>query len=153
MAFKNLRSRAAEPEAPRPSLAAVEPVSGTTFLDEGCELVGQLRFRDPVRIDGRVEGEIHSDSSVVVGAPAAVEANIRAESVVVHGSVEGEIVAERKITLHETARVVGDLQTAGIVIEEGARFRGCIVIGDGDAEAASPSPPEAERSDAETIPG
>lgn len=157
MAFGRLRNRDVDNESSALVSSEADLAGAQTFLDEGCELVGQLRFRDPVRIDGRVEGEIHSESDVLIGQPGAVEASIRAGSVEVHGSVEGEIVADRKITLHKTARVIGDLQTAGIVIEEGASFRGCIVIGDGDRDAdtlvATPASADAERSDSETLPG
>lgn len=120
-----------------------------TFLDEGCELSGQLRFQDSVQIDGRVEGDIECAKTVVVGPGAKVHANISAESVVVSGSVEGDIQARRKITLHETAHLSGDLTTTGIVIEEGARFKGSIVIGGDDPAPVviQPEPPVTEAAD------
>ena len=48
--------------------------------------------------------------------------------------VEGDIAARRKITLERTAVVIGDLTTPGIVIEEGAKLKGRIVIGSDAAE-------------------
>ena len=54
--------------------------------------------------------------------------------------VKGDIVARRKITLQKTARVTGDLRTPGIVIEEGAKLEGRIVIG-----ADAPEAPRAEK--------
>lgn len=110
--------------------------SPATFIEQGCEITGEMRFRESVRIEGRAEGEIRAGGVVIVGEPAEIQASIRAEAVVVHGTVDGDIRARRKITLLKTARVVGELQTAGIVIEEGARFKGCIVIG---AEEEAPA--------------
>ena len=104
-------------------------VSPSTFIEQGCEITGEMRFRESVRIEGRAEGEIRAGGVVIVGEPAEIQASIRAEAVIVHGTVDGDSRARRKITLLKTARVVGELQTAGIVIEEGARFKGCIVIG------------------------
>ncbi|MDH3211885.1 MAG: polymer-forming cytoskeletal protein [Myxococcales bacterium] len=116
-----------------------------TYIDEGCEFSGQLRFKDTVRIDGRIEGEIQSQNTVVVGPTGIVRARIESDSVVVLGVVEGDIIARRKITLHETAQVTGEIRTAGIVIEEGARFKGRIAIG---SDAATTAQPEASRKPA-----
>lgn len=148
-----LRGRTPKPEPPpeRPAPRA------ETYLDQGCELVGELRFRERVRIDGRVEGEIRAAKEVVVGESGAVLAGIEAESVEVYGSVEGDIQARSQVTLHKSARVSGEIQTAGIVVEPGARFKGAILIGAEDPPAASagPSPgraPEADGAGAQESP-
>ena len=44
-------------------------------------------------------------------------------------AVKSDIAARRKIVLERTAIVIGDLTTPGIVIEEGAKLKGRIVIG------------------------
>jgi len=108
-----------------------------TFVSEGCELSGELRFRDSVRIDGKIEGDMRVDGTVIAGETADIRASIRAECVIVFGQIEGDVRARRKIILHKTARVRGELQTAGITIEEGASFKGAIVIGEEDAPASS----------------
>ena len=115
----------------------------TTFIDRGCELSGNMCFNESVQIDGRIEGEIDAKKSVVVGESAHLQARISAETVVIHGSVDGDVAARRKITLHKTAEVSGDMRTAGIVIEEGAKFKGSIVIGSDDERPpeAKPAPP------------
>jgi cytoskeletal protein CcmA (bactofilin family) len=113
-------------EAPKP----LQPeASAPTYIDAGCELVGQLKFKDSVRIDGHVEGDIAGTKTVTVGQDAIIRARVQADRVVVHGTVEGDIVAKSEITLHKTATVSGELHTAGIVVERGARLKGCIVIG------------------------
>ena len=37
------------------------------FMDEGTEFLGELRFRDTLRIDGRLKGKIVSDNTLVIG--------------------------------------------------------------------------------------
>ena len=98
--------------------------TATTYIDESCELSGQLQFKDTVRIDGRVEGEIEGPSGVIIGKTGRIRAKIQSDTVVVQGTVEGDIFARSKITLHETARVEGELRSAGIIIEDGAQFTG-----------------------------
>ncbi len=138
MGLKDFRSRAEPTPAPEAKTGAA-----TTYIDSGCELAGTMRFQESVRVDGRVEGEIACQKTLVVGESGRVQARVESECVVIHGTFEGDIRARRKITLHRTARVTGDLSTAGITIEEGARFQGSIVIGaeEAPADAATATAP------------
>ncbi len=101
----------------------------TAFIDQGSEFTGKLTFKDTVRIDGRFEGEIASENTLIVGETGCVHADIQSEVVVISGEVRGDIHANRQITLHKTARVVGDLHTVGLAIEEGAVLNGKIDMG------------------------
>ena len=56
------------------------------------------------------------------------------------GDVKGDIEAKRKVTLESSGRVTGDLSTPGIVIEEGAKLEGRIVIGGEEGAAAQKQP-------------
>ena len=132
MALRNFTGRTSATDDDEPAGTSPE-----THINEGCEFVGELRFKEKVRIDGRVEGEIWAAKSVVIGESAIIEAGIRAECVEIYGVVKGDIRVERKTTLHKSARVTGEIHTAGIVVEEGARFKGCIVIGEPEASTDS----------------
>jgi cytoskeletal protein CcmA (bactofilin family) len=112
------------------SPAALKPAaSNATFIDSYTQIEGTLRCKETLRIDGQVSGQVHCEKSVLVRHGAKVTADIVAESVQISGEVSGNISARRKITLDSTARVEGDLATPGIVIEEGAKLKGRIVIG------------------------
>ena len=104
-------------------------VAPSTSIDAKSELKGTLRCKETLRIDGRVKGEVTCDKTVIVGEGGRVHASIVADTVEVSGEVKGDITASCKITLDRTARVTGDLATPGIVIEEGAKLEGRIVIG------------------------
>ena len=108
---------------------APRTVAPSTSVDASTELEGRLRCKETLRIDGRIQGEIECDKTVLVGEGARIFASIAADEVQIAGLVEGDIAARRKITLARTAVVVGDLTTPGIVIEEGAKLKGRIVIG------------------------
>jgi len=130
-------------EAPKP-LAPAAPaprtVSPSTSVDAASELEGRLRCKQTLRIDGCIKGEIECERTVIVGECAKVQASIAADEVQIAGAVEGDIAARRKIVLERTAVVVGDLTTPGIVIEEGAKLKGRIVIGsDAPQDAAAKS--------------
>ena len=125
-------------EAPKPVLPSTpvaRTVSPSTSIDASTELEGKLRCKQTLRIDGRIKGEVECEKTVLVGEGARIFASITADEVQIAGVIEGDITARRKITLQRTAVVIGDLTTPGIVIEEGAKLKGRIVIGS-DAEVA-----------------
>ncbi len=111
-----------------PSTSSSSSSSGglTAFIDQGSEFEGKLSFRDTVRIDGRFNGEITSENTLIVGESGEIDAEIRSKTVVVSGTVNGNVIAEAKVVLHKTARVTGDIQTPSIVVEEGAIITGRI---------------------------
>ena len=105
------------------------PGALTAFIDQGSEFEGKLTFRDTVRIDGRFQGEISSENTLIVGKTGEIEAVIRSTNVVVNGTVVGDIHASGQLTLHKTARVDGDVSTPLLVVEEGAIFNGNMSMG------------------------
>ena len=100
-----------------------------SFLDASSAFEGEIRSSEPLRLEGRVKGEIHCEHSIVISESARIDATIRAAAVAIAGEVRGQVHAARKITLAATARMVGDLTTPAIVIEEGAELAGRIQIG------------------------
>lgn len=103
-------------------LAAAEDLNG--FMDEGTEFLGELRFRDTFRVDGRVRGRIVSDNTLVVGEAGRVEADIDCGIVSIRGQVVGRIQGRQRIELLAGARVQGTLVSPKLVIEDGAFFQG-----------------------------
>jgi cytoskeletal protein CcmA (bactofilin family) len=143
MALKDFMARTpgSEPARPEPPpIATTRPAatspSHTTYLGPTTAFTGELRCGESLRIDGTVKGEVHCDVLLTVGEKGSVHAAIQGDTVVIAGEVQGDITGRRKITLESTARVTGDLTTPGIVIQEGARLEGRIMIGGGPAPAA-----------------
>jgi cytoskeletal protein CcmA (bactofilin family) len=150
MALKEFMTRGergvGKAEQASPQLAASAPprtVSPTTSIDANSEFQGTLRCKETLRIDGRVEGTVECEKAVLVGEGAKIQASVTADEVRVSGVVHGDIVARRKIMLARTAVVIGDLTTPGIVIEEGAKLKGRIVIGS-DVEPVRDEMPASE---------
>lgn len=148
MALKGFMARgdrdteaAVQPPTPlRSDAPAPRTVSPSTSVDASTTLEGKLRCKETLRIDGSIKGEVECEKAVLVGEGARVHASIAADEVQVAGGVKGDITARRKITLQKTAVVTGDLTTPGIVIEEGAKVKGRIVIGS-ETEPANDSKP------------
>lgn len=138
------------PELVRPAAPVKRTVAPSTSVDASSELEGRLSCKETLRIDGRIKGEVSCAKMVLVGEGARVYASIAADEVQIMGVVEGNIAARRKITLERTAVVTGDLTTPGIVIEEGAKLRGRIMIGS-DVEPALGAEPVKEAKKVEAF--
>jgi cytoskeletal protein CcmA (bactofilin family) len=99
------------------------------FLGEGTSFKGNLTFEGTVRIDGKLEGEIFTKDTLVVGESATVKATVHAGILVVGGTVQGNITAEKKVELHSSARLYGNISTPSLSIAEGVIFEGSCTMG------------------------
>ena len=113
------------------------------FLGEGTSFKGTLTFEGTVRIDGKLEGEIFTKDTLVVGEAAQVSAAIHTGVVEISGTVHGNITAERKVEIHANGRLFGNISTPTLVIEEGVIFEGSCTMGQRPGKAAEPAKGEA----------
>lgn len=90
-----------------------------------CKIKGTIKFDGPMRIDGKVDGQIITDSGdLVIGETGTVKATITTKSAIVEGWVEGKITASDKVALKKKAHLIGDLKAKTLVVEEGVVFVG-----------------------------
>jgi cytoskeletal protein CcmA (bactofilin family) len=94
------------------------------FLDHTTELVGELRFKEVFRVDGRLRGRVFSENALIIGESAIVEADIDCAVVSISGTVKGHVQGRQRLELLAGARVEGTLVSPRLVIEEGAFFQG-----------------------------
>jgi len=94
------------------------------FLDKGIEFKGILSFEGTIRVDGKVEGEVVSKGTLILGEEASVNGTINVGTLISQGKIQGEIVARDKISLLSGSILNGNIKTPILVIEEGAFFEG-----------------------------
>ncbi len=139
---KTVKANIPSPEmktANDPPAAAPRPTPRgdlNAHLGQGAIIEGKLTFKGSVHIDGRVEGEIRADDTVVLGESAVVVAKITAAKVIAQGRIEGDIEASQRIELRAPASVTGNIRTPSLVIHEGVTFEGRSDMG-GKAAAAT----------------
>jgi cytoskeletal protein CcmA (bactofilin family) len=119
-------------------LAASEDLNG--FMDQGTEFLGELRFRDTMRIDGRLKGKIVSDNTLIIGESGQVEAEIDCGVVSIRGTVSGRVHGRQRIELLAGSKVQATLISPKLVIEDGAFFQGDCEMG-GPPRGALATPP------------
>ena len=110
------------------------------FLGKGTEFKGIISYEGTVRIDGRVEGEIITKGTLVVGESAVIHAEISARTIVSGGRITGNIAASEKVQLLAPAVLTGAVKTPLLVIEEGVRFNGSCEMGEPPPEREEPQP-------------
>ena len=117
-----------------------EDISG--FLAEGTEIKGEIRFRDLLRVDGKVTGKIVSEGELVVGEQGSVEAEVSVGILSVSGKVTGTIHAAEKVEIHPKGKVHGDMTITkpNLVIHEGGVFEGKIDMAGMGAGSGAPRP-------------
>jgi len=109
------------------------------FLDEGTEFSGELRFRDVLRVDGRVRGKIVSDNTLIIGETGQVDAEIDCGVVSIRGRVTGQVHGRQRIELLSGCRVMATLVSPKLLVEDGAFFQGdCRMGGPPEPREAAP---------------
>jgi len=124
----------AQPVAASASASSSRP----TVFGKSMKIVGEVSSDEELQLDGELEGKLTLKNRLTLGPGSNVKANIKASEVVVFGTVHGNVEAEERITLRTGANLVGDIKTVGIVIEDGAYFKGGIDISRPENGKAAP---------------
>jgi cytoskeletal protein CcmA (bactofilin family) len=112
--------------------------SSKNVLNSDVEIKGNIKFSGELSLDGKLEGEIHTDGTLQLGDSAVINGNINAQSVVVRGKVHGNITAREKIEIKSKAELFGDIRASKLVIEEGVTYVGKTEV---NPNKVSPTPP------------
>lgn len=122
-----------------PKIGQALPVRSKNVSVIGPTLVfkGELSADEDLVIEGHIEGTIaHHKKHLTIGREGRVKADIHASSVIVEGHLVGDIHSEGIVSLAKGANVKGNIYCSRIVMEDGARFKGMIDMGE---------PPKVER--------
>jgi cytoskeletal protein CcmA (bactofilin family) len=100
-----------------------------TLLAKDVDFKGVVNFDGTVRVDGRVEGEIHTTGTLIVGEHAVIKGVVSAAVLMNSGRINGTITAIERIQILKPGVLVGDIRTPSIAIEEGSHFHGMCDMG------------------------
>jgi cytoskeletal protein CcmA (bactofilin family) len=79
------------------------------------------------RVEGVVEGTIHSTGEVSIAPGGLVKGNIFAKHLVVTGRAEGTMKITDCLEIHGTGYVEGDVEVGSLVVDEGGTLQGVCV--------------------------
>jgi cytoskeletal protein CcmA (bactofilin family) len=95
-----------------------------SIIGEDIEIVGSIKCSSPIRIDGKLNGDLTCSGTAIIGNTAAVKGNMSVESVTIHGQIDGNVTARDRIELKSTARLHGDIKSKRLTVEDGVTFVG-----------------------------
>lgn len=109
------------PQKPRPTAAqAIHTLLGKDTLWKGEIHCGS----QSLRIEGRIEGSIHSTGEVSVAPTGYVEGTIHAKHLIVTGKVKGMVKIAECLEIHGTGLVEGEAEVGSLVVDEGGTLEG-----------------------------
>ena len=94
------------------------------YMGEDTVFNGLLNYSGTVRIDGKFEGQVTTEDTLIIGETGHLIAEISAGTIICMGYVEGNLTASKKIEIHSTSKVVGNIKSPAFHIELGGVFDG-----------------------------
>jgi cytoskeletal protein CcmA (bactofilin family) len=120
--------RSAEKRQPQVNaMARTKLEKGVTLIAATTEISGDIRFKDQLYVNGRIEGNVISDeegATVIISDSGCVAGEIRVPNVVINGQVEGNVFAAARVELAAKARVTGNVYYQLIEMHLGAMVDG-----------------------------
>ena len=99
-----------------------------SLVGEGMVVQGDLQFRDGLRVDGEVHGNVvaagDGPSLLVVGDKARILGKVSAGHLIVNGELRGPVHCTELLELQPRARIVGDVRYATLEMHAGAWVEG-----------------------------
>lgn len=135
-----------------------------SLLGKDVAITGEIHTgARSLRIEGTVEGTIHSTGEVSIASGGLVRGTIFAKHLVVTGRAEGTMKITECLEIHGTGYVEGDVEVGSLVVDEGGTLQGVCLRkdhgrlsqADGPAKGgtlAMTQPGAKDRDEAETRP-
>ena len=101
-----------------------EEASIKAYLGVDALFKGILSFEGTVRIDGKFEGHVNTNDTLIIGESGDISADVEAGTVICKGKMKGTIVASKKIEMHPSSKIIGNVQAPALNIELGAVLDG-----------------------------
>jgi cytoskeletal protein CcmA (bactofilin family) len=117
----------------RPQLRIGEPApvrsKNVSVIGPTLVFKGELSADEDLVIEGTIEGTMaHHKKNLTIGSKGRVSADIHASSVLVEGQLDGDIHSDGLVSLAKGATVNGNICCARLVLQDGARFNGKIMM-------------------------
>ena len=110
------------------------------MIGKGTSIKGDIRSDGDFRVDGTLQGSIHSNGKIVVGVSGSIEGDITCQNADLSGLVKATIRVKELLSLKATSKITGDVYTSKLAIEPGAKFSGtCNMEDEAEMKAAKES--------------
>lgn len=97
----------------------------STLIGEGCVITGDVKSKNSIRIDGRVDGNVIVEQELTVGDKGVINGDVKTQDVLVYGLINGS-VDSKKLNLKPKGKIKGSITTQNIHMEPGAIYNGTL---------------------------
>ncbi|GGZ23190.1 hypothetical protein GCM10007049_15100 [Echinicola pacifica] len=118
--------------------SVAQMVNSSNVIAKETSIKGDIITVGNIRIEGKVDGTLSSQTKIVIGESAFLKGNIDTKEAEIAGQVEGEIRCHEILFLKKTAVIHGNILTKKIVIENGAVFNGTCKMTEVTTESVTP---------------
>ncbi|HTW21999.1 MAG TPA: polymer-forming cytoskeletal protein [Candidatus Baltobacteraceae bacterium] len=126
--------------ASTPEPAVAQSSSGSSRIQAGLKINGEISGSSDLYIDGELQGKLRlGNAKLVIGPHGKVQADVEAGAITIEGSIQGNIKAGEGVHLGAGSRVQGSILTPRIGIDDGARLRGKVEMMKAGSAASVPA--------------
>lgn len=94
------------------------------LIGAGTSIKGEIKTENDIRIDGTIQGNVITNSKIVLGEQAKVQGDVYCLSGDLSGYVEGNVYTKDVLHLKASSKINGDIHTKRLVVEKDAIFNG-----------------------------
>lgn len=108
-------------------VSKLDSIPISSVIGNDIQFKGDIHGESVIRIDGRVEGNIHSKKGIILGESAYVEGYMESDNIIIFGHLKGT-VKSKELILKSTGSVQGDIVTDSLEVEMGSKYDGNLKI-------------------------
>ena len=102
----------------------LEEESFDNIIQDDITFSGTISTKKSFMIHGNINGTISSESDLVIDTHSIVNADIKADRVLIRGKVRGNVIGDKIVFVTSSGSLEGDVTTQKIVLEPGCVFAG-----------------------------
>jgi cytoskeletal protein CcmA (bactofilin family) len=129
-------------EAP---MSMTTPRGSESILSAGLTIEGKIEGNGNIRVAGRFKGNVNVKGELTIEPGAAIDGEVKADTVLVGGEVRGHLIANSRVEFKESGTLIGDLKAGSLTVAAGSKMRGKVEFGWKEGEVEALSPPEPKR--------
>jgi cytoskeletal protein CcmA (bactofilin family) len=111
-----------------------------SILAAGLTIEGKIEGNGNINVAGRFKGTVNVKGELTIEPGAAIDGEVKADTVLVGGEVRGHIVAKQRVEFRESGTLIGDLKAGSLTVAAGSKMRGKVEFGwkEGEIESSTP---------------
>lgn len=106
-------------ESSRPQYEKFDTLIGRTTIVEGV-----IKTEEPLRIDGKVQGEVISKADLIIAEKSYITGDVSCQNVMLAGTVQGNITAKGQLHITSSGKLHGDARIDSFIVDECGVFDG-----------------------------